>query len=460
MSVGSLTNVAAGQVQPYGLVERVPNTSLLIDIENGLVPTTISASGLFSDVAAQTPVPGLIPYSVNSEFWSDGASKTRYLALPGEAQIEFARDGIWRFPDNSVLVKNFYVEFIKGDPVSRQIVETRFLVKVGATDAWRGLSYKWNDDASDAVLLPDREILPLFIEDPDAVDAFSEYRYFFPGPQDCTLCHTEAAGWVLGMRTAQLNGLRDYDGILDNQLRVLNHIGVFSDSIGEDYSEFPRWENPLDEIVPLPLRARSYLAVNCGPCHRPGGVDRANIDLRYDTPLAETNTVDWSPMLGRLDAFGVKIINPGNAEKSTLLLRTLSSTSNRMPPVASSIVDQEGAALLRRWIDGLDASTLVASAPQHQLESFALEQNYPNPFNAQTTIQYEVETEGPVDLTVYDPLGRLVRTLVQMKQQMPGRYTLRWDGRDDNGLAVASGLFFYRLRTDLHTETRKLLIVR
>ena len=63
MSVGSLTNVAAGQVQPYGLVERVPNTSLLIDIENGLVPTTISASGMFSDVAAQTPAPGLIPGS-------------------------------------------------------------------------------------------------------------------------------------------------------------------------------------------------------------------------------------------------------------------------------------------------------------------------------------------------------------------------------------------------------------
>lgn len=458
MVFGSLDYAAWGQNQPYGMAERVRNVSLLIELEQGVPPATISASGLFSDIAAQTPAPGLIPYSVNAEFWSDGAYKTRYMALPGEADIEFSRDGFWQFPANAVLVKNFYLEFTKGDPASRQIVETRLLVKVGTSEQWRGFSYKWNDDASDAVLLRDRETLVFFIEDPEAEGGFAEQSYLFPGPEDCKLCHTEAAGRVLGLQTAQLNGLRDYDGTLDHQLRALNHIGVFNEDIGEQYGDFPRWHNPFDEAAPIESRARSYLASNCGHCHRPGGIERASIDLRYATPLAETNTVGWSPMLGRLDAADAKIISPGDADNSTVLLRTLSFTSNRMPPVASSLIDEEGTALIRRWIDGLQISTAVG-AEEGQPTSFALAQNYPNPFNAQTTIEYELHTLGPVELLVYDALGRRVRTLVEM-QQAPGRHIVQWDGRDEDGLAVASGVYFYRLRVGIRRQVRKLVLLR
>ena len=90
---------------------------------------------------------------------SDGFYKTRFLALPGEADIEFSRDEFCHFPANTVLEEKFYLQFTKGHPASRQIVETRFLVKVGTLEEWRGFSYKWNDDASDAVLLRDRETL-------------------------------------------------------------------------------------------------------------------------------------------------------------------------------------------------------------------------------------------------------------------------------------------------------------
>ena len=89
----------------------------------------------------------------------EGAYDTRYLALPGEADIEFSRDEFWLFLANTVPVKNFYLEFTKGDPASRQIVETCFLIKVGTSEQWRGFSYKWNDDSSDAVLMGDRETL-------------------------------------------------------------------------------------------------------------------------------------------------------------------------------------------------------------------------------------------------------------------------------------------------------------
>ena len=174
---------------------------------------------------------------------SDGFYKTRFLALPGEADIEFSRDEFCHFPANTVLEEKFYLQFTKGHPASRQIVETRFLVRVGTLEEWGGFSYKWNDDASDAVLLRDRETLAFFIEDPEAEDGFVEQRYLFPGPEDCKLSHTEAAGRGLGLQTAQINRLRDYDGTLDHQLRALNHISVLNKDIGEQYGDSPRWHN-------------------------------------------------------------------------------------------------------------------------------------------------------------------------------------------------------------------------
>ena len=75
---------------PYGLQERVPNNSLLVAPIEGRVPQTVSESGLFSNVASQIPAPGLIPYGVNSVLWSDGTAKTRFIALPGQSQIEFS----------------------------------------------------------------------------------------------------------------------------------------------------------------------------------------------------------------------------------------------------------------------------------------------------------------------------------------------------------------------------------
>lgn len=448
------------QEAPYGLSQRVPNTSLLIDLAQGPPPATIAASGAFSDVAAQVPAPGLIPYGVNSELWSDGAYKTRYLALPGTAQIQFSADGAWAFPPNTVLVKNFYLELAKGDPASRQIIETRFLVKKGATDEWAGFSYQWNAEASDAVLLTDSQTLSVFVEDPQAPDGYAEQRYFFPGPKDCTLCHRQAANRVLGVRTAQLNGLYDYDGTTDHQLRALNHIGVFSEDIGEDYGGWPRWSDPLDDAVPLADRARSYLAANCGHCHRPNGVDRASIDLRYATPLAQTNTVGWLPMLGQLDAPEARIISPGNAANSTLLLRMLTFSSNRMPPVASNMIDAQGTAVVRRWLDRLDVATQIeANDGPTAHPGFALLPGRPNPFNPSTVIEYRVPAAGRVSVAVYDVLGQRVATLVDGERQ-PGHYTVRWDGRNDRGQAVASGVYLYRLQTAGFTATRRLTLIR
>jgi PKD repeat protein len=90
---------------------------------------------------------------------------------------------------------------------------------------------------------------------------------------------------------------------------------------------------------------------------------------------------------------------------------------------------------------------------------FALEQNYPNPFNAATVITYALPRNTEVHLEVFDILGRCVAVLVTGEQE-PGRYQVIWDGRDDGGRTVASGIYFYRLATPGFRQVRKMVLVK
>ena len=75
---------------------------------------------------------------------------------------------------------------------------------------------------------------------------------------------------------------------------------------------------------------------------------------------------------------------------------------------------------------------------------FYLSQNYPNPFNPTTTISYSIPQTDCVQLKVYNVVGDLVRTLVR-EEKSPGNYTAIWDGRNDKGRLVSSGVYFYTL---------------
>lgn len=88
-----------------------------------------------------------------------------------------------------------------------------------------------------------------------------------------------------------------------------------------------------------------------------------------------------------------------------------------------------------------------------------LEANVPNPFNPSTTIHYEIGGTNAVTLRVYDVSGRLVRTLVDA-QRSPGAYDARWDGRDDRGRGVASGVYFYRLHAGDFSQTRRMVLLK
>jgi hypothetical protein len=92
-------------------------------------------------------------------------------------------------------------------------------------------------------------------------------------------------------------------------------------------------------------------------------------------------------------------------------------------------------------------------------EDSALEQNYPNPFNAETAIEFQLDVAGNVELVVFDLAGQRIRTLFS-GQREAGSYATRWNGRDDAGVEVASGVYLYRLETPEFKEARRLTLLK
>ena len=90
---------------------------------------------------------------------------------------------------------------------------------------------------------------------------------------------------------------------------------------------------------------------------------------------------------------------------------------------------------------------------------FSLLQNYPNPFNPETTILYQLNKGTMVTLKIYNTVGQLIKTLVE-KTQAGGIHSINWDGRDEFGMDVASGVYLYQLKSENASEKRKMLLVR
>jgi hypothetical protein len=91
--------------------------------------------------------------------------------------------------------------------------------------------------------------------------------------------------------------------------------------------------------------------------------------------------------------------------------------------------------------------------------TFGLQQNYPNPFNPTTVINYSLEHKCQVDISVFNILGQKVSTLVNQEMDA-GAYQAVWDGSDDRGNHVASGIYFYKMNTNDYVETRKMVLMR
>ncbi len=96
----------------------------------------------------------------------------------------------------------------------------------------------------------------------------------------------------------------------------------------------------------------------------------------------------------------------------------------------------------------------------HDVRSVRLYPNYPNPFNPQTSITFEMVSRGVACLQVLDMSGRLVKELIALEEYTPGRHKVIWNGRDDTGKLVASGMYFYRLEVGSYCQTKCMTLVK
>ncbi len=307
------------------------------------LPLTLTETGCFDDVAAQVPERKLIPYDVNAQLWSDDASKERFFVLPVGAKITYDPVAPWAFPDGSIIVKNFYLDAVAGDPSTRRIIETRFLVREAET--YRGYSYQWNDAQTEGFLLPGAATKDFQIQDGGQTRTLT---WAYPSRSQCRACHTDASGQVLGLSTGQMN-LAGPNG--DNQIDRFAARGLFANPPGPA-ADLPVYPDPYG-TAPLADRARAYIHANCAHCHLPNGVATSDIDLRFETPLARTLTCNEEPKEGDLGTVGLKLLQPGNAQNSSVYRRMLLRNDESMPPFASAVVDQAGADLIRDWINAL-----------------------------------------------------------------------------------------------------------
>ena len=209
--------------------------------------------------------------------------------------------------------------------------------------------------------------------------------------------------------------------------------------------------------------------------NNPDGLDAFGFDLGYPDELlsfvkvSSTDlTKDWQVVNGKENVPGTVTIGGFNPKaicktKSDVLLTvTLKAKQetegygdlwlfNLTDDLAEAEINSGGYSTIVNGVRKISDSDIP--------KTFALEQNYPNPFNLETEIMYQLPEAIYVELTIYNSLGHRVRTLVS-RNQSAGRYAACWDGRDELGNVITSGIYIYRIRTSTFNDVKKMLLVK
>lgn len=300
----------------------------------------LSDYGLFLDAGARQPAERVVAYDLVNPLFSDHADKRRFVFVPEGETAGYRADGVFDFPVGSTLVKTF--------AFGERYLETRLLVRQEA--GWVALPYVWNTDQTEATYAPVGATLAI---DAPLPDGSTLAAWSVPNRNQCKTCHQ--AG--------------DDISPIGPSARNLNHVGPagrpqLADWAGRGLLDLAPDDAPVmaradDAAAPLELRARAYLDVNCAHCHKAdGSASNSGLFLDYGEERPALWGVGKLPVAaGRGATGGTAVIEPGAAGASILLLRMESVEPGvAMPELGRSVRHEEGIALIRDWIAGMEPS--------------------------------------------------------------------------------------------------------
>ena len=172
--------------------------------------------------------------------------------------------------------------------------------------------------------------------------------WIIPGAGDCVECHNDADDGFLGFHASQLH-VPDSEG--QSQIERWVAAELFHNAEAIDLEAVHRFSLSAGS---LSERARTYLAVNCASCHRPGGTDLAWFDLRFERTFAEMGICNATPDQGDMGLPDARIVAPGEPGRSVLYDRMrVNDLPRRMPRIGRNVPDEQGLELISRWIGSI-----------------------------------------------------------------------------------------------------------
>jgi putative heme-binding domain-containing protein len=333
--------------------------------KNSDFPRKLSETGLFSDVHTQTPAPGVLPFEINVARWADHATGERWVGFPDQSGVAIASEakgvvlrGRWGFPAGAVLAKTYSLEMERGNPATSRRIETQILHYDGSL--WGTYTYRWNDGQTDAELVPSRgDDVTFTVKDKAAPGGEMRQQWRFFSRSECARCHTLMNEFALGFSALQLD--RVTPAAPGRQLDVFSQLGLTPPE--------PKLTDPHGTQGGIELRARSYLHVNCGICHRFNSGGAVPAYMNIETPLKEANLINSKPVMGDLGLPDGRVIAPGDPSRSVLLYRMATAGRGHMPYLGGKLVDERGLLIVRDWIASMKMGRDISATTRSQREA-------------------------------------------------------------------------------------------
>ena len=331
------------------LYRLVPNTTVERTSD---FPTQLSQTGLFANAETEEPSPGVYPFSINAPTWQDGFESRYWIGLPGKESINAViarRDELplmrYNKPNNTVLAKTIHE--------NDRRIETQILHFDGY---WHGYTYQWNEEQSDATLVPKEGLETTVNGKP----------YRFPSRNECARCHCSNFHRPQAFLPGQINQ--------EDQLDRFLQLGLINDNF-KKMARIQKLVNPYGKTAPIDERARSWIHSNCAFCHRVSGGAGVTYMFNAAVPDDRIRLLNFHPEKGTFGLENGQLIDPGNPYNSILYYRIATKAAGHMPMIPTKKMDTIGIQLVHDWIRSMDPEKEVPQVslnPQSVGEALAL----------------------------------------------------------------------------------------